>query len=182
MGSIDMPRSFVAIRTKNGYGFLPAENPLPMVPSQFWSTVPAGRAPDKRISMMPLRRAYIFGGTAAMTLAGGYEMYEVLQIGGITILEGLVLGLFVLLFAWIAFSFVSSLAGFAVLLLRNREMLQIDTSEPLPTVVSRIEHDRSRNLDCRGSKLPTDAPELPRRTVVLSPSSRQCRAEIRQHR
>ena len=71
---------------------------------------------------MPLRRLYIFVGTAVMTLAGGYEMYEVLQVGGVTVLEGLVLGLFVLLFAWIAFSFVSALAGFAVLLLaKERE-------------------------------------------------------------
>ncbi|MGK3911019.1 hypothetical protein, partial [Enterococcus faecium] len=82
-----------------------------------------------------LRRIYIFVGTAAMTLAGGYEMYEVLQVGGVTILEGLVLGLFVLLFAWIAFSFVSALAGFAVLLLRKREVLRIDTLGPLPTVI-----------------------------------------------
>ena len=86
---------------------------------------------------MPLRRVYIFAGTALMTLAGGYEMYEVLQVGGVTILEGLVLGLFVLLFAWIAFSFVSALAGFAVLLLRKRETLHIDTSGPLPAVISR---------------------------------------------
>jgi membrane glycosyltransferase len=87
--------------------------------------------------MMPLRRVYIFVGTTAMTLVGGYEMYEVLRVGGITLLEGLVLGLFVLLFAWIAFSFVSAFAGFAVLLLRKREALQIDTSGPLPTIVSR---------------------------------------------
>lgn len=137
MGTIDAPRSPIAIRAKDGYGFLPAENPLTMVPSQLWSAAPPGRARDKPTSTMPLRRIYIFVGTAAMTLAGGYEMYEVLQVGGVTILEGLVLGLFVLLFAWIAFSFVSALAGFAVLLLRKREVLRIDTLCPLPTVIGR---------------------------------------------
>jgi membrane glycosyltransferase len=137
MGTIDAARSPVAIRAKDGYGFLPAENPLAMVPSQLWIDVPAGRAPHKHTSTMPMRRVYIFVGTAAMTLVGGYEMYEVLQVGGVTFLEGLVLGLFVLLFAWIAFSFVSALAGFAVLLLRKREALQIDTFGPLPTVACR---------------------------------------------
>lgn len=137
MGTIDAPRSPVVLRAQDGYGFLPAENPLAMVPSQLWNAVPAGRAPGKHISTMLLRRVYIFLGTAAMTFVGGCEMYEVLQVGGITILEGLVLGLFVLLFAWIAFSFVSALAGFAVLLLRKREALQIDTLGPLPSVIGR---------------------------------------------
>ena len=101
MGTIDAPRSPNAIRAKDGHGFLPAENPLAMIPSQLWNAAPPERVRDKPASTMLLRRIYIFFGTAAMTLAGGYEMYEVLQVGGITILEGLVLGLFVALFAWI---------------------------------------------------------------------------------
>ncbi len=43
-------------------------------------------------------------------------MYLVLEVAGITALEALVLVLFVSLFAWIAFSFLSTLAGFFVLL------------------------------------------------------------------
>ena len=35
MDTIDAPRSPVAIRAKDGYGFLPAENPLTMVPRSF---------------------------------------------------------------------------------------------------------------------------------------------------
>jgi len=38
-----------------------------------------------------LRRAFIFVGTAAMTAAGCYEMYEVVQVGGVTVLEWMVL-------------------------------------------------------------------------------------------
>lgn len=84
-----------------------------------------------------LRRFYIFGGTAALTAAGSYEMYKVLEVGGVTVLEWIVLALFVLLFAWIAFSFMSATAGFAVLLFRIGESLGIDDKAPLPAVASR---------------------------------------------
>src|SRR5258707_10802797 len=72
-----------------------------------------------------------------MTGAGCYEMYEVLQVGGVTMLEWAVLLLFAPLFAWIAFSFMSALAGFAVLLLRSREPLGIDPDASLPSIGSR---------------------------------------------
>ena len=89
------------------------------------------------LKSITLRRAFIFIGTAAMTLAGCYEMYEVLQVGGVTILESMVLGLFVPLFAWIAFSFMSALAGFFVLLFRMRDPLGIDPKAPLPSMRSK---------------------------------------------
>ena len=95
-----------------------------------------GRA-DFAPGSITLRRACIFVGTAALTLGGCYEMYQVLQVGGITALEAMVLVLFVLLFAWIAFSFMSSLAGFFVLLFRSRDTLGIDPDAPLPQIGSR---------------------------------------------
>jgi membrane glycosyltransferase len=49
----------------------------------------------------------------------------------------MVLGLFVFLFAWIALSFTSSLAGFVVLLFRAKDPLGIDPAAPLPTIRSR---------------------------------------------
>lgn len=64
-------------------------------------------------------------------------MYQVLQVGGITALEAMVLVLFVLLFAWVAFSFMSSLAGFFVLLFRKRDALGIDPDAPLLQLRSR---------------------------------------------
>ena len=72
-----------------------------------------------------------------LTAAGCYEMYEVLQVGGVTTLEWMVLVLFVALFAWIAFSFSSALAGFAVLLFSSRDPLGIDPAAPLPPIASR---------------------------------------------
>lgn len=65
-------------------------------------------------------------------------MYEVLQVGGVTMLEAIILALFVLLFAWIAFSFMSAIAGFFVLLLlRRKDELGIDSSAPVPAIESR---------------------------------------------
>jgi membrane glycosyltransferase len=116
--------------------FLPAESPLPMVTQQLRS-LERGERHTKVARSAALRRAGIFAGTAALTAAGCYEMYEVLQVGGVTVLEWMVLGLFVLLFAWIALSFTSSLAGFVVLLFRVRDPLGIDPAAPLPTIGSR---------------------------------------------
>jgi membrane glycosyltransferase len=116
--------------------FLPPESPLPMVTQQLRS-FQRGEGHTEVPRSTALRRACIFVGTAAMTAAGCYEMYEVVQVGGVTVLEWMVLGLFVLLFAWIALSFTSSLAGFAVLLFRARDPLGIDPAAPLPTIGSR---------------------------------------------
>ena len=116
--------------------FLPPESPLPMATQQLRS-FQRGERNTGVAGRVALRRAFIFVGTAAMTAAGCYEMYEVVQVGGVTILEWMVLGLFVLLFAWVAFSFMSALAGFAVLLFRAKDPLGIDPTAPLPAIGSR---------------------------------------------
>src|SRR4029453_6899852 len=94
---------------------LPRESPLAMAAGDLHKT-PLVRSPPLGSSTMRWRRAFILLSTAALTGAGGYEMYRVLQVGGVTVLEGMVLALFLLLLAWIAFSFTSALAGFFVLL------------------------------------------------------------------
>lgn len=117
--------------------FAPPEAPLEMSTQALRNIEGPRRADDFAPKSVVLRRAYIFTSTAALTLGGCYEMYQVLQVGGITTLEALVLVLFVLLFAWIAFSFTSSLAGFFVLLFRTRDGLGIDPDAPLPQIGSR---------------------------------------------
>ena len=114
--------------------FLPQESPMDMAvqPLRRYQGQPA-----PRFAPMRARRAFILAGTAVLTAAGCYEMYEVLQIGGITVLELMILALFVLLFAWIAFSFVSALAGFAVLMTRKKNELGIDPGDPMPAIESR---------------------------------------------
>ena len=117
--------------------FLPPEAPLEMATQALRNFQGQRGTADLAPKSIVLRRAYIFIGTAALTVGGCYEMYQVLQVGGITALEALVLVLFVLLFAWIAFSFTSSLAGFFVLLFRTRDGLGIDPNAPLPPIRSR---------------------------------------------
>jgi membrane glycosyltransferase len=117
--------------------FLPPESPLPM-PEQQLRAFHGGNIETNAANMpVAFRRAFIFTGTAAMTVAGCYEMYEVLSVGGVTALEWMVLVLFVLLFAWIAFSFMSSLAGFFLLLFRRKDPLGIDPDTPLPSLSSK---------------------------------------------
>src|ERR1700738_2332273 len=117
--------------------FLPPESPLPM-PEQQLRAVHRGNIENNAANMpVAFRRAFICAGTAAMTGAGCYEMYEVLSVGGVTALEWMVLVLFVLLFAWIAFSFMSSVAGFFLLLFRMKDPLGIDPEALLPSIDSR---------------------------------------------
>jgi len=114
--------------------FLPRESPMEMAVQPLRRFEPQ---PGARFAPMWYRRALILAGTAMLTMAGCYEMYRVLQVGGITVLESIILVLFVLLFAWIAFSFMSALAGFVVLLSRRKDELGIDRGTPLPEIRSR---------------------------------------------
>jgi membrane glycosyltransferase len=116
--------------------FLPVESPMAMSTQALHDFPGQNRAVESAPTSVSLRRAYILIGTAALTLAGCYEMYDVLKVGGVTTLEAMVLGLFVLLFAWIAFSFMSNLAGFFILLFRMRDPLCIDPKAPLPSLRS----------------------------------------------
>ncbi|MBR1237703.1 glucans biosynthesis glucosyltransferase MdoH [Bradyrhizobium sp. AUGA SZCCT0182] len=114
--------------------FLPREAPMEM------ALRPQQREPQPQAADFTTawpRRACILAGTVLLTLAGCYEMYQVLQVGGVTILEWMILVLFVLLFAWIAFSFTSAIAGFFVLLFRRKDELGIDASAALPAIQSR---------------------------------------------
>src|SRR5438876_8230937 len=117
--------------------FLPPESPMAMSKQPLRDFESRAGDQSAALESVALRRACIFAGTAAMTGAGCYEMYEVLQVGGVTMLEWTVLFLFVPLFAWIAFSFMSALAGFAVLLFRTRDPLGIDPDAALPSIGSK---------------------------------------------
>jgi membrane glycosyltransferase len=116
---------------------LPPETPLAM-PVQSLRSAPgrSGRPPTAP-RLMALRRLYVIGGTLAMTAAAANEMYRALSVGGLTPLEMLVLALFVALFAWIAFAFVSAVAGFVSLLGRGGLGLGIARAGPLPALTTR---------------------------------------------
>ncbi|MGF6309587.1 membrane glycosyltransferase [Bradyrhizobium sp. i1.8.4] len=118
-------------------GFLPQETPLAMSAADLDQPPRAVSKPVSVGAGMFMRRAFVLVLTAALTGAGAYEMYMVVQVGGVTIMEGMVLVLFVALLAWVAFSFVSALAGFFVLLRRHGNALPIQDDGPLPQIASR---------------------------------------------
>jgi membrane glycosyltransferase len=106
---------------------LPEEAPLAM-PTQSLRQAP-GRV--RRFPSSPrgmgLRRLIVIGGAIVMTGFGTREMYRVLAVNGATPLAIFMLVLFVALFAWIALSFISAIAGFvSVLAGGGRRLLASD--------------------------------------------------------
>ncbi len=119
---------------------LPPEAPLAM-PVQSLRSAPEGGTPGAVPATRPpglaLRRLLVIGGAVLLTLAGGYEMYFVLNGQGPNTLGLLVLALFVVLFAWISLAFTSSLGGFVSLLGRGGLGLGIERDGPLPELATR---------------------------------------------
>lgn len=101
--------------------------------------LPAGGADPALAQSISMRRLAMFAGTIGLTAFAAYEMYLVLQVAGLTLLEHFVLVVFVMLFAWIAFSFVTNLAGFVRLLAGARGSIGIDVDDPAP-----LPHPNSR--------------------------------------
>jgi membrane glycosyltransferase len=120
-----------------GHATLPPESPLSM-PEQSLRDGEL-QVPNQRTSPpgMGLRRFYLFGGTAAATLVASWLMLNVMWPGGINVLEACLLGLFVLLFAWIAMSFASAVAGFVTVVFGAGRKLGIDPNAPLPQLRTR---------------------------------------------
>ncbi|WP_408090434.1 glucans biosynthesis glucosyltransferase MdoH [Rhodoplanes sp. SY1] len=127
----------IALRHATPASGLPPERPLAMPEQSLWRpTGTTAPAPESR-PRTGLRRLLVFGATAALTAGGAWEMYQVLQVQGLTAPEAAVLGLFVSLFAWIAFSLVSSVIGFVAILGGPDRTLGIDTTAPLPELSTR---------------------------------------------
>ena len=122
---------------ERGNWALPPERPLSMPEQSLWARWVRSSGPGTAARTVPLRRLFVFAATIAMTAVAAYEMYEVVQVGGLTFLEWIVLGLFVILFAWVALSFVSGLIGFVALLGGANRALGIDPREPLPALATR---------------------------------------------
>ncbi|CAM5766836.1 glucans biosynthesis glucosyltransferase H [Labrys miyagiensis] len=71
-------------------------------------------------------RLFVFGGMLVLTAFGAWEMYKVVEVGGVTLLEWALVCLFVLNFSWIALAFTAAIAGFVYLLFHRR------ITQPLP--------------------------------------------------
>ncbi|MDX6805721.1 glucans biosynthesis glucosyltransferase MdoH [Terrihabitans rhizophilus] len=126
-----------ALQAQERFRALPDEAPLAMPVQSLFKKPPSGGRPASQPAFSFMRRAAIFLPTLAITAVGANEMFRVLNVAGMTIPEWFVLILFVLLFAWIAFSLCSSLPGFISLLFRNGWKLGIDPTRPLPELRQR---------------------------------------------
>src|SRR6476646_571259 len=123
---------------------LPPEAPLEMVEQSLWmcqATEPT-EPTEPRFPTAPrlvlLRRVLIIGGAIALTALAAYQMYLVLTVNGTTLLQAIVLGLYVALFAWIAFSFMTVTIGFFAYVFRDGGSLKIHPEgEPLPEITTR---------------------------------------------
>jgi len=116
---------------------LPPESPVEM-PVQ---TLRAGALRNASLPTTPrgmaMRRLAVIGGAALLTLVATYQIWWVLRGGGIDILEGILLVLFVGLFAWIAQAFVGALAGFVLIVGGHRARLGLDDEAALPELATR---------------------------------------------
>lgn len=116
---------------------LPPESPLAM-PVQSLRVAPKGRG--RPVTSPPgvwTRRAFVIGGAIVLAGVAAHEMYLVLSVGALSWLEGIVLGLFVVLSLWIAFSFTSAIGGALSVLRHGGGPLGIDPAAPLPDVSAR---------------------------------------------
>jgi membrane glycosyltransferase len=79
----------------------------------------------------------VIGGAVVLTIAGAHEMYLVFAVNGVTPLAIFMMALFLALFAWIALSFTSGLAGFCSMLAGGGCRLDTGPATPLPRLASR---------------------------------------------
>ncbi len=116
---------------------LPGETPLDMPVQSLWARPPKSRRPASQPRFVMFRRLLVLTVTALLTVAGAREMFLVLNVAGLTLLEYLVLALFALLFAWISFSSSSALAGFVSLIFNGGWKLGIHPKDPLPALAGK---------------------------------------------
>jgi membrane glycosyltransferase len=72
-----------------------------------------------------LARAFVFGAAAAVTAYGAYEMYAVVSVGAVTILQWILLVLFTINFSWIALAFTNAILGFYVIAAKRPRVPEI---------------------------------------------------------
>src|SRR5262249_21351632 len=88
--------------------------PMPAQDLAGWQTSSQARYDQDRADARR-RRTIVFAATLALTAAAGYEMYQVLNVGRMTVLQVALLIVFTVNFVWIALPFVNGLIGFLVL-------------------------------------------------------------------
>jgi membrane glycosyltransferase len=126
---------------------MPAESPLAMPTQHLWRWSPQ----EERAFVAPqlyrtpwAARTFVFGGAAALTAWGAYEMYEVVSVSRTTILQYLLLLLFTVNFSWIALAFTSALLGLFALLRRPAALPPLpETLESRTAVVMPVYNEQT---------------------------------------
>jgi membrane glycosyltransferase len=85
-----------------------------------------------------LSRLVVFGGGLALTAYGGWQMWKVIDVGGVTFLKLALLVLFLGNFSWIALAFTAGIVGFVAQLLRSRDRATPTSLSGLTAVVMPI--------------------------------------------
>ena len=80
-------------------------------------------------------RLFVFGGALALTAYGAYEMYRVVRVGVVTLLEWALVVLFVANFSWIALAFSMGVVGFLWLVFRRPSAGELPKSLSKKTAV-----------------------------------------------
>ncbi len=100
---------------------VPPESPLsmPTQPLARWDPAAERARVAPELWRTPwISRTIVMAGAIAVTWIGSRQMYRVVEVGGVTELEWILLVLFVVNFAWVALGFLSAVVGFAALLFR----------------------------------------------------------------
>jgi membrane glycosyltransferase len=96
------------------FACMPPEAPLEMPAQSLSKFDPSDRRRDalrhRRLGTL-FARLFVFGGGLLLTGYGANEMYQVVAVGGVTLLEWALLILFVANFSWIALAFTNAVAG-----------------------------------------------------------------------
>lgn len=81
-----------------------------------------GRKPlhSNSIFFLYLKRFFVFGGAISLTSYGAFEMYQVVSVSRTTVLQWILLGLFIINFYWISLAFMSGILGFFTLLFKKK--------------------------------------------------------------
>ncbi|MBA4757975.1 glucans biosynthesis glucosyltransferase MdoH [Sphingosinicella sp.] len=110
---------------------LPPEAPLAM-PLQDWNACAATPLRSETAPQgIALRRFLLIAGALLIALTGGFEMLRAAAPGGFALDELLLVALFVPLFAWIGFGFLTALAGFVRLLAGARDFALVADTVPV---------------------------------------------------
>lgn len=108
-----------ATRGANASGAMPpiASLAMPAQSLRKWSSAERRPLTAPQLWHQPwFARLIAFGGMAAITAFGAWQMYKVVEAGGVTLLEWAFLVLFVVNFSWIGLAFTTGLLGLGYLL------------------------------------------------------------------